>query len=355
VSDSSFEFIDPPRPLWDAFVAGHPQAHVMQTSGWGELKSRFGWSAERVALAASSADTISGAQILFRRLPYGLGTLAYVPKGPMMSWCDRTEAALTLEAVDQVARSRRAIAVTVEPDLPDTPENIACLGQLGFVPGAATFQPRRTLVVDIRSDDAEILAAMKSKTRYNIRLSARKGVTVRQGSAVDIGIFNELMATTGERNRFGIRSPDYYRAAFDIFDKTGLVGLFLAEYRGEPLAGLMAFTMGHTAWYFFGASSDAHRNVMAPYAVQWAAIEWAKTRGCTAYDLWGVPDEDEDTLEAEFSQRYDGLWGVYRFKRGFGGLLMRTTGAWDRVYSPLRYRLYQQALRWRSKSGDVFA
>jgi lipid II:glycine glycyltransferase (peptidoglycan interpeptide bridge formation enzyme) len=188
---------------------------------------------------------------------------------------------------------------------------------------------------------------MKSKTRYNIRLSGRKGVTVRQGDAVDVEAFNHLMAITGDRNRFGVHSPAYYRAAYDLFAPRDQVGLFLAEYRGEPLAGLMAFVLGSTAWYFYGASSDAHRNLMAPYAIQWAAMRWAKAKACSTYDLWGVPDQDEETLESEFSERTDGLWGVYRFKRGFGGQLMGTVGAWDRVYSPWRYHLYCWALGWR--------
>ena len=142
-------------------------------------------------------------------------------------------------------------------------------------------------------------------------------------------------------------APNIIRTAFELFDQVGQVALFLAEIDGEPLAGMMAFAFRGTARYFFGASSDTHRNLMAPYAVQWAAIKWAKAIGCTGYDLWGVPDEDEDTLEEEFTSRNDGLWGVYRFKRGFGGRLARTVGPWDRVYKALRYRLYQWAVHWR--------
>jgi lipid II:glycine glycyltransferase (peptidoglycan interpeptide bridge formation enzyme) len=114
----------------------------------------------------------------------------------------------------------------------------------------------------------------------------------------------------------------------------------------------MAYALGNTAWYFFGASSDAHRNLMAPYAVQWAAMRWAKAKGCQVYDLWGVPDEEETTLESRFTQRQDGLWGVYRFKRGFGGRLTRTIGPWDRIRSPLRYRLFQWALWSRNLGGQ---
>ena len=337
----------PTQETWNAFVAAHPQAHLLQSAPWGELKSRFGWSVERVALEGPSESIVAGAQILYRRLPYGLGTLAYVAKGPLVDWQDAAQTADLISALDRAARARGALALSIEPDLPDTPDHAERLIRAGFMPGADTFQPRRTVLVDLGPDEAAILGAMKSKTRYNVRLAARKGVSVRQGSADDVEVYNRLAATTGARNRFGVRSPAYHRAALDLFAPHGQVAMFLAEYEGEPLAGLVAFCLGRTAWYFYGASSDAHRNLMAPYAVQWAAMRWAKAQGCTTYDLWGVPDEDQQTLEAEFAGRSDGLWGVYRFKRGFGGALYRTIGAWDRVYGALRYRLYRWALRWR--------
>jgi lipid II:glycine glycyltransferase (peptidoglycan interpeptide bridge formation enzyme) len=112
----------------------------------------------------------------------------------------------------------------------------------------------------------------------------------------------------------------------------------------------MAFSQGKRAWYLYGASSNEHRDIMPTYLLQWEAMLWARTRGCTQYDLWGVPDAEERTLEAEFMQRSDGLWGVYRNKRGFGGQLHRAAGPWERVYSPLVYRIYSW---WVSHRGMV--
>jgi peptidoglycan pentaglycine glycine transferase (the first glycine) len=332
---------------WNRFVASHPYGHVLQTASWGDLKSGFGWSAERVALTTPSDGIVAGAQILYRPLPFGLGTLAYVPRGPVVDWADELQVARIIAAMDRAVRSRGAILLTLEPDLPDTAEHARRLAQAGFSAGVTPIQPRRTLLVDLTPDNESILGAMKSKTRYNIGLSARRGVTVRQGAATEIAEFNNLMAITGDRNEFGVRPPEYYRAAYQLFVQQDQVGLFLADFEGQPLAGVMVFGVGKTAWYFFGGSSDAHRNLMAPYAAQWAGMCWAKARGCRTYDLWGVPDADAETLESQFTERSDGLWGVYRFKRGFGGRLSRTVGAWDRVYSPLRYRLYRCALRWR--------
>ncbi|MFN8426455.1 MAG: peptidoglycan bridge formation glycyltransferase FemA/FemB family protein [Anaerolineales bacterium] len=120
----------------------------------------------------------------------------------------------------------------------------------------------------------------------------------------------------------------------------GLGEILLAEYEGKPLAALFVARNGNRAYYLYGASTDEERNRMPTYLLQWEAMKWAKARGCEEYDLWGVPDEDEATLEANFETRHDGLWGVYRFKRGFGGELKRAVQALDRVYNPLLYWAY---------------
>jgi lipid II:glycine glycyltransferase (peptidoglycan interpeptide bridge formation enzyme) len=181
---------------------------------------------------------------------------------------------------------------------------------------------------------------MKSKTRYNIRLSAKKGVTVRQGTEKDLPIFNQLMLVTGQRDGFGVHAPVYYKAFWEIFAPEQ-AALFIAEFEERPLAAIIVSAVGKKAVYLYGASSNEERQRMPSYAVQWAAIQWAKERGCTEYDLWGIPDAEPDELEANFTQRSDGLWGVYRFKRGFGGQLKRTIGATDRVYNKRVQKLYQ--------------
>jgi peptidoglycan pentaglycine glycine transferase (the first glycine) len=193
--------------------------------------------------------------------------------------------------------------------------------------------------------EEQILANMKQKTRYNIKLARRKGVVIRE--ICDIGIFYELMQVTSERDAFGVHSKSYYDRALNLFAPSGNCALFCAEFDGQPLAGLMVFSNGERAWYFYGASSNQLRHLMPTYLLQWKAMQWAKLQGCVQYDLWGVPDEPHDILESEFLKRKDNLWGVYRFKRGFGGQLKRSVHAWDRVYNPFLYKLYS----WRMKSA----
>ena len=296
--------------------------HVLQTRAWGDLKARFGWE----------ADNTASPLMLYRRLPLGL-RLAYVPRGPKPT-------AAQLTALSTAARRRGAFMLKLEPDVEDTPDAVADLLALGLQPSPHAIQPRRSIVIDLAGSADDVLARMKQKTRYNIRLSEKKGVSARLGTAADLPAFNALMHETGSRDGFGIHAPEYYAAAFDLFAPQGQATLALAEFEGRLLAAVMAFAVDGNAWYLYGASSDHERQRMAPYLAQWAAIEWARKQGALTYDLWGVPDAVEEALEAGFETRRDGLWGVYRFKRGWGGRLTRTVGAWDRVFNPLLYRLY---------------
>lgn len=201
-------------------------------------------------------------------------------------------------------------------------------------------------MVDLKASEDEILARMKQKTRYNIRLSKKKGVIVRRGVKEDVPVFNQLIQQTARRNEFGVHAPEYYRDAYDFFEPDN-VALFIAEFEGDPLSAVMVFSHGRNAAYLYGASSNQDRQRMPNYAVQWEAMRWAKNQGYDAYDLWGVPDYSEDELESQFKDRNDGLWGVYRFKRGFGGDLKRTVGTSDRVYNSLVHKLYLRRERRR--------
>ena len=314
---------------WHSFLNKHPDAHLLQLGEWGELKSAFGWKPVRLVL-----DDEAGAQILFRRLPFGL-TLAYLPKPVGSGWL--TAGSKTFwEEIDSVCRKHRAVFLKIEPDLWEEDQSRFANYELRTSPH--NIQPPRTIIVNIKDDEETILARMKQKCRYNIRLAEKKGVTVRAWD--DIPAFHEMLLVTGGRDGFGVHSLEYYQRAYDLFHVKGTCELLVAEYGNKPLAALMVFASGKRAWYVYGASNDVERNRMPAYLLQWAAIRWAKARGCEEYDLWGVPDETEDVLEANFETRSDGLWGVYRFKRGFGGELKRAAQALDRIYYPLLYKLY---------------
>jgi lipid II:glycine glycyltransferase (peptidoglycan interpeptide bridge formation enzyme) len=236
-----------------------------------------------------------------------------------------------------LSRAQRAVFLRVEPDLwqPDGETKRPD----GFIMGTHPIQPQRTILINLEGDEDALLARMKQKTRYNIRLAERRGVVVRPSNRIDL--FYEMMTITGTRENFGVHAQAYYQKAYEIFHPIGACELLVAEYEGELLGGLMVFQHQGRAWYFYGASTEAHRNLMPAYLLQWQAMRWARSKGCHIYDLWGVPDEDESVLEADFTSRSDGLWGVYRFKRGFGGQVLRSAGSWDRIYHRQLYGLYQ--------------
>lgn len=326
---------NPNQNKWDRFLQHFPDAHLLQTGAWGELKSAFGWKAVHVV------GERAGAQVLFRPLPFGF-SWGYIARGPVGHPDDGF-----WSLIEAQCRRHRAVFLKIEPDTLEDPEVVR-----PFLPATNrcrvsphTIQPRRTLVVELAGSEDELLGRMKQKTRYNIRLSQRKGVEVRYGE--NVGSFYQLLEETGQRDEFGIHSEAYYQRAYDLFSARDACAMVFAEFEGKLLSAAMVFAHGTRSWYFYGASSNEHRNLMAPYAVQWEAMRWARAKGCSQYDLWGVPDEDGEVLEAEFSNRNDGLWGVYRFKRGFGGELVRGFGAWDVVYHPVLYNFYLQWVKKR--------
>jgi len=339
---------------WDTFVATHPHGHILQTQRWGKLKEQHGWRAARASVLTPQNKPVAVAMTLVRTLPYGLGNIAYVPRGPIVDWDNPEFATKALGTLTRLALNARAFALVIEPDLLDTATDRAQLASLDFQPLDFSVQPRRTVWVNLDvDDDVDILAAMKQKTRYNIGLSKRKGVTVRTGAVPDADTFYTLMQATSERDTFNIQTRDYFRDFLDLFCKgeNAPARLFIAEFNHEPLAAIIATGLGERAIYLYGASGNAHRELMPTYLLQWEAMLWARKRGCKTYDMWGVPDEDEATLEANFEKRSDGLWGVYRFKRGFGGQVVRHVGTWGKVLSPLRWWLFQQARKFRKSTG----
>ena len=330
---------------WDAFVASHPNGSVLQTTQWASLKSRFNWVSRRVWVR-HEGKLVAGAQILFRSTLLGIIKIGYIPHGPLVNWEDKEQVDVLFGQIDLAAYQNRAGLLLYEPLLWRSewpPERWNEFSQeLGSLPDGRTIQPPRTTLIDLTADEEIILGRMKSKTRYNIRLAGRKGVEVRQGSKADLPIFAKLVQYTGQRNGFGTHAANYYSTAYEKFAARQQAGLFLAEFEGQPMAGIMVFHNGRKADYLYGGSNDLHRDKMPTYAVQWAAMQWAKAQGCVEYDMWGVPDEDEAALEAGFKENSDGLWGVYRFKRGFGGQIVRTVGMTERPYNKLLYRLYQR-------------
>ncbi|MEO1440584.1 MAG: peptidoglycan bridge formation glycyltransferase FemA/FemB family protein, partial [Chloroflexota bacterium] len=222
----------------------------------------------------------------------------------------------------------------------DTPDEIGTqvqqiLTERGWCFSDEQPQFRNTVNIDLTQSEDDILAAMSGNTRRKVRTAAKKDVIIRPGSADDLRTLYELYETTGDRNDFITRPFDYYKQAWATFIEAGLAQPFIAECDDKAIAHVILFHFGRKCWYFYGASSNAERNRMPNYALQWESMQWAKSQGYAIYDMWGAPNVFDES---------DSMWGVYEFKRGFRGTVTRHIGAWDYAPFPLLYTGYTQVM-----------
>ncbi len=294
------------------------------------MVSRPGPGPDQLSDNTARPSARAAASILRRRASPFPFSILYVPKGPLLDYDDPDLLAAVLAELEGIARAQRAIFVKIDPDVPASHEaTTSLLRRRGWRLSQEQVQFRNTLHTDLRPDADDILMAMEPKTRYNIRYAERKGVKVEPSD--DLALFYDMYAETAQRDGFLIRPFEYYRDAWGMFTEADLAQLFIAWYQSEPLAGVLPFRFGRTAWYMYGASRDLHRSLMPTYLLQWEAMLWAKEHGCTRYDWWGAPDRLDET---------DPMWGVYRFKAGFAAEFVEQIGAWDFPASRPLYRVY---------------
>jgi lipid II:glycine glycyltransferase (peptidoglycan interpeptide bridge formation enzyme) len=277
---------------------------------------------------------IAAAQILRRALPRTPFGVMYVAKGPAYDLGDTVTLQSVLAAIEQEAKRQRAIFVKVDPDIPLAHPDAQLLPLRGWRVSPEQIQFHNTVVLNLEPSEDELLAALKPKWRYNIRLAERKGVRVRAGDVTDLETFYEMYADTSARDGFLIRQFPYYRDVWSTMLDAGHAQLLLAETGAETIAGLVLFRFGRRAWYFYGASRSAHRERMPNHLLQWEAIRWSKAQGCREYDFWGAPDVLEEQAP---------MFGVYKFKMGFGGRFVERIPAHDFVLHPLLYWAYAVA------------
>jgi peptidoglycan pentaglycine glycine transferase (the first glycine) len=372
---------------WNNLIASLPGAHVLQSWEWGQVKQQYHWQPVPLVWYAKEGnsadlksvdlsvdggrkftlegnDKLSGVALALQRTIALSGFSArlriiYVPKGPVLAdWSDEVLRHKVMNDLRLIGHRRGAIFIKIDPDVPtgsgvpgesdaqEVPEGhevIRDLQERGWRFSGEQVQFRNTVLVDLTASEEEILARMKQKTRYNIRLSTRKGVSIRVGTRDDIDLLYRMYAETALRDGFVIREEGYYQTVWNRFfrsrdhtgDSTPNAEPLIAEVAGESVAAVIVFRFAEKAWYLYGMSILAHREKMPNYLLQWEAMRRAKLAGCTVYDLWGAPDAFHEG---------DSLWGVYRFKSGLGGQVIRTIGAWDLPLRPFYFRLYTRVL-----------
>ncbi len=325
---------------YNRFVDGCPWGSVLQTSSWGQLKKHTGWDPEIFVVRDGTGDILAGAMVLARKVPGMNLPILYSPRGPVVGPGDQETLAALASGVAAYGRDCGAILWKVDPSWPrEGSQGERTLEDLAFrhIDTGDNFegiQPRFVMQLPLEGRTAEeILGDMHHKTRYNIRLSGRRGVQVSMGESLsDVDAFYDILEVTSSRNDFGIRDRSYFHHLWEEVIEPGFGRLFLAHYQGQLLAGTVALIGSGTVWYLYGASSNEHRKVMPNYGLQWAMIEWAREQGCVVYDFRGVSGD----LDPE-----NPLYGLYRFKQGFGAELVELVGEYDLVLRPLLYRLWR--------------
>ena len=336
------------RAEWDGWLWDSPGGgHVLQSYEWGEFKRRLGWRPIRLVLERDGELVGLGQFLAYNTAPVP-GVLMYCTKGPWLPWDDEEAVRTFFEGVRAVAGREGAHTIKIEPEVLEQHKEVkALLGEIGFRKARYDLNQKTTLVVDLSLPEEELLARMRSKTRYNVRLAARKGVEVVEPDFEEAWeIFYEWMkATSARKEDYILRRPrGYLRGVMRAMHDAGQGYLFFAKHEGRPLAGMYVFTFGDKYWYMYGASSEEKRNFKPNYLLQWEVMRWARERGLRHYDMVGVP-------KAEDLDESSSLWGVYKFKEGFGGEIVDSLGCFDLPvrraraaawyeFEPVYYRVY---------------
>jgi lipid II:glycine glycyltransferase (peptidoglycan interpeptide bridge formation enzyme) len=355
--------------VWNDLIVGLPEPHLLQTHEWGQVKAAYGWqplyliwmraapgwlvTENLESLAGLEPGTVEAAALVLKKKVLTRGFAArlcilYCPKGPLLNWQDAALCKRVLDDLQVFARRQGAIFLKLDPDvvlgcgLPgtesDKPEATGAVVQAelsarGWKYSQEQIQFKNTVLVDVSLPDEELLGRMKQKTRYNVRLGPKKGLSVRTGSEQDWPMLYKMYAETSVRDGFVIRDQAYYQTVWSAF--AGSSAALIAEGEGQPVAAVYLFHFGGRAYYIYGMSREAQRDKMPNYLLQFEAMRWARENGCRVYDLWGAPEDFNES---------DPLWGVFRFKEGLGGQVRRTLGAWDYAPNPLWYLAYARVM-----------
>lgn len=334
----------------------------LQSGFWGAFKARFGWNA-RPFLIEWMNGAVKPLLVIRRRLFRGF-SFAYIPWGPEVPpevLQDKCEYGKLLQELAELLREElphdtafirfdppwyvsehvenKGSSQDASNESEENSTDSCRIRSNGasekhffpfpkpFVRAGADVQAPDTVLLSLIPSEEALLAAMKSKWRYNIRLAEKKGVRVEQKDEEGISLFYELLKETARRDGIAIHTIDYYQALFrhkkEYRDGQLDLRLYLAYYQELCLAGIIVLFWKNTATYLYGASSNQYRNYMAPYALQWRAIRDARASGCTTYDFFGIPPSDDPRHP---------MAGLYLFKTGFGGEIIHRPGSWDYPY-----------------------
>lgn len=326
------------REIWEKYLTvWHSKTTFVQSWSWGDFQSSLGEKTFRFAYF-DKKTCVGLAQALFIRARRG--HFLFVPHAPLLDW-DKAEARnFVMDHLTRVARQHGAAFLRISPYLEDSPQNRSIFRQHGFVPAPIHMHPEHMWFMRVDRPANALLKGMRKGTRYGIRRAEREGVRVTLHTDIKAveEKFYPLFMETVDRHHFVPFSLKYLKEELRIFAENNEACLFIAHYKSKVLAGALVVYHGNSGFYHQGASTMRMSQLFAPYAVQWAAIQEAKRRGCVWYNFWGIGGEG--------NPRHP--WhGITFFKKGFGGMGLRLLHAQDRPLS-IRYPFiyaFEQARR----------
>lgn len=275
------------------FLQNNPKTNFMQSPEWARVKTE--WKNEFITVEDENGNIKGTMSILLRKVPFINRHIMYAPRGFVCDVHDKeTLKELTIKA-QEIAKKYRAFIFRLDPDVLQSDEEFKkIITELGYKTKknikniGQVLQPKYVFRLNVKDKtEEELLQSFESKTRYNIRLAGRKGVTVRQGTRDDLKIFYDIMKTTGSRDDFFIRPLSYFQKIYDEMGEKH-ARIYIAQFEGEPIAATMPIYYGNKVWYLYGGSSNKHRNLMPNYLIQWEMIKWAIEEKCDWYDFRGV-------------------------------------------------------------------
>ena len=320
----------------DAYVRNHPRGHFMQTSSYGRSRPDYRWQG---ILLRNGEGTIRAAMALHSRPVRHTGKyLFYAPRGPVFDSLEDFREIIRSAA--ELCRKENGYLLRIDPAIPAADgmfrQEAAKLGfRFDLRDDYSTFQPKNVYQASLAGlTETELLSRFHPKTRYNIRLAQRRGVTVREGSGGDLPVFRAMMAETAKRDGFTVKPEEFYANFLAGMD--GDAKLLLAEKDGRVLAGVIGVFQGKKAWYVYGCSFDEGRGDMPNYLLQWELMRSALAAGCKLYDFRGV--EGEPTAD-------NPAYGLHRFKQGFDARFVEFAGQMDLPLRPVACKVIGLAQR----------
>lgn len=300
---------------WDQFVKASPQGHHLQTSLWGKLKATGGWRFRQITLRDEKERIVGGGQVLIRPL-FAKLSIGYISKGPSFAYTNQALFNTFMAGLRAVMWQEKMVAIIIQPYDNDQ-TTTALLKEANFTKSPVTINVDATVKVDLNPPIDDIMAGFKSKTRYNIRLGGRKGITVRQGNREDLPAFHELLTLTGERQGFNPYPLSYFYEMWELFAPNHLQ-LFMTSFEDELVSANLSITFGNTVLYKKGAWSGKYGNNRPNEVMHWHAIQWAKENGYRFYDFEGIALDAAQAILSEEPLPKDYLDSTTRFKLGFG-------------------------------------